>query len=304
MQQDEIYLIDMWRLLSRQRWWFLSVFVIVLALVAGYLVTAKRQWEVDAWVQVGQNGTAPVGQDPKLESLIRVMERLKTNGFKNEVLAGIGIPVKSPEARLYRRSMKLEAQPFANLMHITVRAYSAGDARQLAIATADHLRGIHKTLGIVPLATAQKRLQEIDGELDAALADRERLRAELGAGHGDGALASFSLAGTDAGIRELQQARGEIRTRLEGNYTFDTSMPWPVQVSDAPVVPMIPLVAGLGVLGGLLAGVLVSIAADARRRSTARPAEGTHWADNPYGGERDDYEARHGSADAARHTPA
>ncbi|MGN6481951.1 Wzz/FepE/Etk N-terminal domain-containing protein [Luteibacter sp.] len=299
MQQDEIYLIDMWRLLARQRWWFIGVFVAVLALVGGYLSLAKRQWEVDAWIQIGQIGAAPTGQDPKVESLLRVMERLKTDDFKNEVLSGVGIPLKSPEARVYRASMKLDPQPYANLLHVTIRAYSPEDARQLALATVQHLQAIHKTIGSVPLATAQKRLMEIDGELDAAIADRTRLRGEMGNSRGEGALASFSLAGTDAGIRDLQQARSEIRTRLEANYTFETSMPWPVHVSENPVAPMIPLVGGLGVLGGLFLGVLAAVAADALRRSTREPAAGTHWAGKRHGGERDEYEARHGSADAA-----
>ncbi|HEY4092987.1 MAG TPA: Wzz/FepE/Etk N-terminal domain-containing protein [Luteibacter sp.] len=299
MQQDEIYLIDMWRLLARQRWWFLGVFLLVLVVVGGYLATAKRQWEVDAWIQIGQMGAAPVGQDPKVESLLRVMERLKTDAFKDEVLSGIGIPLKGPEARLYRASMKLDPQPYANLLHVTIRAYSPGDARQLALATVDHLHAIHQVIGAVPLTTARQRLLEIDGELDAAMTDRTRLRGEADGTHAEGALASFSLAGTDAGIRDLQQARAEIRSRLEANYTFETSMPWPVRVSENPVAPMIPLIGGLGVLGGLFVGVLAAIAADARRRSTRGSVPGTHWAANRHGGERDDYEAQPGNADAA-----
>lgn len=298
MQQDEIYLIDVWRLIGRRRWWFTGVFALVVALAGGYLATAKRQWEVDAWIQIGQSGTAPTGQDPKVESLLRVMERLKTDGFKNEVLAGIGIPLKSPEARLYRASMKFDPQPYANLLHVTVRAYSPGDASQLALATFDRLHAIHQRLGAAPVETARRRLQEIDAELDAAQADRVGLRGEM-ASRSEGALASFSLAGTDAGIRDLQQARAEITTRLEANYTFDTAMPWPVHVSENPVSPIVPLVAGFGVLGGLFLGVLVAVAADAMRRSTREPASGTHWADHRHGGERDGYEARHGSADAA-----
>jgi hypothetical protein len=299
MQHDEVYLIDMWRLLRRQRWWFLGVFALVAIAVAGYLATAKRQWEVDAWVQIGQVGAAPVGQDPKVEPLLRVMERMKTDAFKNEVLAGIGIPPKAPAAQLYRGSFTMDPQPYANLLHITVRAYSPEDARQLALATVAHLHAIHQMIGAQPLAVARQRLAEIDAGLVAANADRDRLRAQLAGGHADGALASVSLAGTDQGIRELQQARGEISARLEQNYTYETSMPWPVHVSDYPVKPIVPLVAGLGVLGGLFLGALAAIAADARRRSTHAPASGTHWAGNRHGGEYDGHGARPGNADAA-----
>jgi hypothetical protein len=299
MEHDEVYLIDMWRLVRRQRWWFVGAFAIVLALVAGYLATAKRQWEVDAWIQIGQVGPTPTGQDPKVESLLRVMERLKTDAFKDEVLSGLGLPLKGPEASLYRGSLKLDPQPYANLLHITVRAYSPNDARQLALATVDRLHTIHRGIGAAPLRAAYQRLAEIDNELSSALADRARLRDETGAAHAEGALASFSLAGTDQGIRDLQQARNEISTRLEANYTFETTMPWPVHVSENPVAPMVPLVAGLGVLGGLFLGVLAAIAADARRRSTRAPVVGTHWAGNRHGGEHDEYTARPGSADAA-----
>ena len=296
MEQDEVYLIDMWRILRRQRWWFLGVFALVLALVAGYLATAKRQWEVDAWIQIGQVGSVPTGQDPKVESLLRVMERLKTDAFKDEVIAGLGLPLKGPEARLYRASMKLDPQPYANLLHVTVRSYSPNDARQLALATVDHLHAIHVGIGSALVTAGRERLAEIDSELNTALADRERLRAELGNTHGEGALASFSLAGTDEGIRDLQQSRNDISTRLAGNYTFETTMPWPIHVSENPVAPMIPLVAGLGVLGGLFLGGLAAIAADARRRSTRAPSTSTHWAAHRHGGEHDEYKARTGSA--------
>ncbi|WP_157006290.1 hypothetical protein [Luteibacter yeojuensis] len=299
MQHDEVYLIDMWRLLHRQRWWFLGMFALVATAVGAYLATANRQWEVDAWVQIGQVGAAPVGQDPKVEPLLRVIERMKTDAFKNDVLAGIGIPWDAPAARLYRGSFTMDPQPYANLLHITVRAYSPGDARQLALATVAHLRAIHDVIGAQPLAAARARLAEIEGDLAAATADRDRLRAQLAGGHADGALASVSLAGTDQGIRDLQQARNEIRARLAQNYTYETSMPWPVHVSDDPVKPIVPLVAGLGVLGGLFLGALAAIAADVRHRSTRAPASGTHWAGNRHGGEHDGHEARPGNADAA-----
>ncbi|QWT18890.1 hypothetical protein KPL74_14185 [Bacillus sp. NP157] len=299
MQQDEVYLIDMWRLVRRQRWWFVGTFLVIVALAAAYLATAKRQWEAEAWIQIGQVAAAPAGQDPKVEPLLRVMERMKTDTFRDDVVSAIGIPPKDRAARLYAASMKLDPEPYANLIHLQLRAYSAEDARQLALATLARLKAIHDALGKLPLSAAHQRLDEVDAELAQAMADRARLREAVNAGRGDAAVASLSLASTDEGIRNLQQARSDISARLADNYTFETSMPWPIHVSDDPVAPMVPLVAGLGVLGGLFMGALVAVAIDARQRSTLAPASGTHWVVDRHGGERDEPTARTGDADAA-----
>jgi len=58
-----------------------------------------------------------------------------------------------------------------------------------------------------------------------------------------------------------------VVARLSANYTFATSMPWPVYQPDHPVAPNRVLILGVGLLGGLGLGLFVAVALDARRRA-------------------------------------
>ena len=78
-------------------------------------------------------------------------------------------------------------------------------------------------------------------------------------------------------IRALQQAHSELLVRLAPNYTYETSMPWPIAVSAGRVFPNGTLTLGIGVVFGLFLGGIAAIARNAlRRRSTKVSPPGTH----------------------------
>jgi hypothetical protein len=270
MEQDEIYLIDMWRLLIRQWRWFVAVLVLVLAATFAYSHTAKPQWEATAWIQIAQIGAAPQGQDPKAEPLGRVIERLQTVAFQNDVLKSAGYAPATREAGLYRGSLKLDPQPYANLIKVSIRAYSPQQANLLATATVTQLQAIHQRIETLPMSLARGRLDEIQADLQTALADRERLLREVAPENKDGnaALAGVLLASRNEAIRDLQQTRSELIYRLSANYTYETSLPWPIYVPDRQAYPNPTLTWGIGILAGLFLGALAAILANLARRRT------------------------------------
>jgi hypothetical protein len=272
MQRDEIYLADLWRILVREWRSFAFVSLAVLALAVAYALLARPRWEAIAWVQVGQVATQPAGQDPRPEPFQRVIERLQTVAFQDEVLQSAGIALKSPEAGLYRKSLKIDPSFYAGLIKISVRAASPALARRLAQATVDRLHAIHERLLAVPLAQARARLGEVRADLREATATRDGLRAAAGSRDGTNAqgpalVAGLLLAGKETEVRELRQASEDLEARLGDNYTFATSMPWPIHQPEHPVAPNRVLIVGLGVLGGLGLGLFVAVAMDARRRA-------------------------------------
>ena len=271
MQRDEIYLVDLWRILVREWRGFAVAALAVLALAVAYALLAKPRWEAQAWVQVGQVATQPAGQDPRPEPFQRVIERLQTVAFQNEVLQSAGIALKSPEAGLYRGSLKVDPSPYAGLIKLSVRAASPALAQRLAQATVDQLHAIHERLLAVPLAQARTRLDDLQAELREATITRDGLRATAGRdganAQGPALAAGLLLAGKETEVRELRQSRDDLVARLAANYTFATSMPWPIYRPDHPVAPNRVLIVGLGVLGGLGLGLFVAVASDARRRA-------------------------------------
>lgn len=277
MDQQEIYLIDLWRILVREWRWFLGVALPLIVMTMAYVGSVRSQWEAEAWVQIGQVGAAPVGVDPKVEPLLRVIERVKTRDFQDQVTQALGIPADARQAALYRRSLRTEPEPYANLFRLFVRGYSPDEARTLANATVSRLQAIHARLGAAATAQATARMHELDDALRVATADRERLR-QAAAGK-DGALPGLLLADKDQDIRALQKDRAELAYRLIPNSTYATSMPLPVAVPQGRVYPNVPVVVGAGVLIALFLGGLAAVARDASRRaSTHSMRSGTHEA--------------------------
>ncbi|HVI56754.1 MAG TPA: Wzz/FepE/Etk N-terminal domain-containing protein [Luteibacter sp.] len=278
MEQDEIYLIDLWRIFCREWRWFVAVLVMVLGLTLAWVATARSQWEATAWIQIGQVGSSPVGQDPKAEPLLRVIARVQSVAFEDDVLRSLGLFPDSPEGRLFRRSLKTDPQPYANLFKLTLRAYSADQAKGLAKATLAALQTIHQRIDALPLKLARDRLDELESNLRVALADRDRLESSTNAADRTAAaLSGVLLASKNQDIRALQQARSELLVRLAPNYTYETSMPWPVYVPDTRAFPNHVLALGMGIVFGLFLGGVAAIARNAlRRRSTKAHPHGTH----------------------------
>lgn len=276
VERDDVYLIDMWRVLVREWKWFVAPLILVTALTFAYLHIVKPQWEATAWIQIGQVDTAPIGQDPKVEPMMRVIDRIQMIPFQNEVVRSVGLSPDSPEAALYRRGLKLEPLTYEGpLVKLRVLATSPGLARQLASATLAQLQTVHQKLESVSLQLAQERLDEVQTELQRATATRDALQAAtLHGGSSDSdkgtqasALTGVLLASRNQEIHDLQMARSDLVTRLSPAYTYATSLMWPVYVPDHPVFPNPVLILGAGILAAIFLGALAAICRNALRRT-------------------------------------
>ncbi len=272
---DEIYLIDMWRIVVREWRWFIGVGFVVLALTIAYLHHARSQWEATAWIQIGQVGTAPTGQDPHVEAFSRTVERLETRAFQDDVLKSMGVPVDAPEAKLFRGSMKIEQLAYANLVKLRVRGYSAEDAQQLATAAATVLHAAHAQIAAAPLAFVRDRLDAVDARLKDAEARRDRLLAGNTGRNDQVALTDLAVATSDQDIRALEQVRADLALRQLPNYTYETSLAWPVYVDKDRVFPNTLLTLGIGLLAAAFLASLAAVARHALRRSARDLAAGS-----------------------------
>ncbi|WP_017171267.1 Wzz/FepE/Etk N-terminal domain-containing protein, partial [Xanthomonas phaseoli] len=183
-QHDEIYLIDLWRILRREWRWAAAALLVVLGLTFAFTRLAKPQWEATAWIQVGEIGPTPAGRDPKVEPFQRVIDRMKTRLFQDAVLRQAQVPLDGRAAQLYRGSLKPDPDPYANLIGVTIRAESAQQARTLAMATVTQLRMLHGDTNAAALELARARLQGLSEDLRAATSNREQLQRQLQAGQG------------------------------------------------------------------------------------------------------------------------
>jgi len=276
MEQDEIYLIDLWRIFTRGWMWFVGVLILTLVCTYVFAHTVKRQWEATAWIRIGQVGQVPEGQDPKIEPLLRVIERLELVPFENGILQSAGYAHNSPVAKLYRKSLKLEPMPYAGpLIRLTVRAYSREQASELATATVKQLGAVHQSLEAALLQAARVRLTQLEDDLRTVEADRARLQRAAAGGASGGAsskdlqnpmLASLLLANKEEEIRSLRRGRIDLLERLGPTYTYQTSMMWPVYVPDKQAFPNPELTWGIGLLLGILLGAATAVVMVGKRR--------------------------------------
>lgn len=280
MEQDEIYLIDLWRTFSREWKWFMAVVVTVLVCTYAFAHLVKRQWEATVWIQIGQVGQVVSGQDPKVEPLQRVLERLQLVPFENDVLKSAGYAPDSSVAQLYRSSLKLDPLPYAGpLVRLSVRAYSRQQANELATATVTQLRAIHQRLEEIPLASARARLAQVEADLQAAEAERGRYRqAATPVNSGEAGnknpqnpmLVGMLLAGKNEEIRDLKQTHSDLIDHLSSANTYETSMVWPVYVPDRQAFPNPELTWEIGLMLGIVLGAFATVVRSIRRRSAQK----------------------------------
>ncbi|PKV11142.1 Wzz/FepE/Etk N-terminal domain-containing protein [Xanthomonas prunicola] len=271
-QHDEIYLIDLWRILRREWRWAAAALVVVLGLTFAFTRLAKPQWEANAWIQVGEIGPTPAGRDPKVEPFQRVIDRMKTRQFQDAVLRQAKVPLTSRAAQLYRGSLKPDPDPYANLIGVTVRAESPQQARMLAMATVRQLQTLHGDTNAAALALARTRLQGLSDDLRAATTNREQLQKQLQVAQGSSTatpaqvLAGVLLTDSNTTIRALKTERDDLVARLTARYTYQTSLAWPLYVPDRQAYPNAITAWAAGLLAGAGLGVLVAVLRNAVRR--------------------------------------
>ncbi|WP_407470654.1 Wzz/FepE/Etk N-terminal domain-containing protein [Xanthomonas campestris] len=276
--EDEIYLIDLWRILLREWRWALAALLVVLAITFAFTRVAKPQWEATAWIQVGEIGPTPAGRDPKVEPFQRVIDRMKTRLFQDAVLTHAGVPLKSRAAQLYRGSLKPDPDPYANLIGITIRAESVAQARTLATATVAQLQALHGQTNTAALALAKTRLRGLDEDLRVATASSAQLQQQLGNRQANGqatpaqVLAGVLLTDSNTTIRALKGERDDLVARLTERYTYQTSLAWPLYVPDHQAFPNAIMAWAAGILGGGALGVLAAVLRNAVRRRARKQA--------------------------------
>ncbi|MCD0246422.1 chain-length determining protein [Xanthomonas melonis] len=271
-QHDEIYLIDLWRILRREWRWALAALVVVLGITFAFLRVAQPQWEATAWIQVGEIGPTPAGRDPKVEPFQRVIDRMKTRLFQDAVLRQAGVPLRSRAAQMYRSSLKPDPDPYANLIGITIRAASQQQARALAEATLAQLQTLHGQTNAAALALARTRLQGLNEDLRVALLNRAQLQRQLQAADDAAAatpgqiLAGVLLTDSNTTIRAIKGERDDLVARLTARYTYQTSLAWPLYVPEQRAFPNAIIVWAVGLLAGAGLGVLMAVVRNAWRR--------------------------------------
>jgi capsular polysaccharide biosynthesis protein len=271
MNEDEIHLVDVARLLARQIKWLLGTLIVVVAGTLLLLFLMRPQWESTAFIRVGQIGQMMHAPDRAIEPVASMVERMRMVPFQNDVLSRIKIGSEDPAARLYRRSIRIEPVPGTDLVQVKVRGRNREEAGQFVQATVDHLRDIHGRMVELALAASRLLLDELTQDLQNAVAEQDRLQqmtlsgnhADAGESTADRALlANAAIGGKVPEIRDLRQRKLELEEELGPLHTYPTALFGEVFVPEEAAFPNKNLGLVLGVAAGLALGLVVAFVRD------------------------------------------
>ena len=268
LPDDEISLLDLWQTLVRRKWWVLGLPLLAVIAAAVAVTFMKPQWEATAAIRIGA-----VGQAAQLiEPPARVVERMKLKSFEDAVLAGLELSgQKTPEAKLFRSSLKVKALPNTDLIEIKVRGYSQESARRSADATVSYLHRIHNGMAAPTVQRMKQLLAQVEREIAQTKAEREKALKITGLNDKTNAEARFMenivlaniMIQRDSELRELEQTKMEYEEQLNPMRTYPTSYIEKISVSEEPVAPKKALMVLLAGVLGLFVGVMAAFLGNA-----------------------------------------
>ncbi|WP_426409057.1 Wzz/FepE/Etk N-terminal domain-containing protein [Bradyrhizobium ganzhouense] len=266
MTEDEVQLVEIFRVLARRKAWLFGVplAAMVCALIAVLLL--PQEWEALAVVRIGHTGQAQ--GDRLIEPVASSIERLQLRPFQDEILKALAQPVDGSGGKLYRRSITVTAVPGADdLVRIKVRGYTTGEARQLAQSNTDALIAIHRGMQQPAIDLMRSQLDQILG----ALQEASSIRSELGhnavarnteATAADALQINVVQSAMNTELNALRQIKLNVSERLSPVHTFPTALLDEVSVSDRAVFPNRLLIFALAGIVGLVLGILAALIRD------------------------------------------
>lgn len=265
---DEISLLDLWRILLRHKWWVLGAPLLAVIAAAVAVTFMKPQWEATAAIQIGAVGQA--GQ--VIEPPARVVARVNLKSFEDAVLARLGLSEqKTPEAALFRSSLKVKALPNTDLIEIKVRGYSQVSAKRSTEATVGYLQHIHNEMAAPTVQRMKQHSAKVEREIAQTRAELEKTlkitdlkdKAIAETRFMENIVLANIMVQRNSELRGLEQAKMEYEEQLNPTRTYPTSYIEKISLSENPVAPKKSLILMLAGMLGLFLGVVAAFLANA-----------------------------------------
>ncbi len=268
---DEISLFVLWQTLARRKWWVLGAPLLAVIAAAVAVTFMKPQWEATAAIQIGAVGQAgSAGQ--VIEPPARVVARVNLKSFEDAVLTSLGLSGQTtPEAKLFRSSLKVKALPKTDLIEIKARGYSRESAERFTEATVDYLHRIHQGMAAPTVQRMKQLLAQVEREIAQTKAEREKTLKITDLK--DKAISEAIFMGNivltnimiqrDNELRGFEQAKMGYEEQMDPMRTYPTSYIEKISVSEGPVAPKKSLILVLAGVMGLFLGVMAAFLGNA-----------------------------------------
>ncbi len=256
-----------------------------------YAFAAPKQWEASSLVRIGQMQYSADGAPVLVEPLAQVVARVESRPFEDQVLRATGQDLRdrsSPLIKLVRKTLTASIVPDTNLIALTVRGFSADQAKLIIGIVQKTLIDSHAKIVNSFLSDNRDKLTKIQSEvqsmnerskqLNAAAANAEataiattqegaaaRQMSKLPSGSNNVMLLGLLENNADA-QRSLLALEDSFQQRINPARTFVTVPVSGVSTPDHPSYPEPVAFALGGLFGGLLIGVGVAGLLHQRRK--------------------------------------
>lgn len=258
---DEINLIDLWRVLGRRKALVLVMPVLSLLVAAIYLLIAPAVFESRAVIQVGQ-----VGQVGQVEAAAVLVQRLKEQYRVDD---------KDPTPEIPRvTEISLDKKGPGNVVTLLAQDHSAEGAQKLLAQAVQALLAEHAKLYNQAMNIWRQRLQFLAKQIQTLNGHIEKLNARIDAMRKQDAAQAAILAiergklltealGLEAGYTALQLAMSDIQSQPT-KLLRESTLPDRQTKPKPKLVLVLALV--LGFMLGIIAAFIAEFLAKARQQ--------------------------------------
>lgn len=256
---DEISLIDIFRVLKRYKWLLLAAPLFASSVALIMVRQMPSVWEGSALVLIGQVGQ--IGQN--IEPPARAVERMTNPSFMHEVAdsGNFGTEDKSSVFLLYEESFKAKQLPNTDLIELKVRGYSREGVQALLMANVSGLRQIHDELIKPSVQNSKKNLALADRAINDVKNTMDWMQKRMMSGRVNSTEAvpyAMLLQQKSSELQALEQRKISIEEQLSPARTYPTSLVGKIYTSNKPVSPKKGLIIAMAALLGLLVAILLA----------------------------------------------
>lgn len=264
--------------LRKGKYWLALGAVVGGAIGYGAAFFVRPQWEATLVLQIGQIAGEAGANGAALEPPGRVVDRMRSRPFLEAVIGRLALPNSpsqpSAEADLILKSAGVSQMRDSDLLQVSVRGYSEGQAAQFARGFEDELTRTHLAIAKPTIDRLKADQTAIDESLSAEQGRRaelqklaqEQFRGDVGRRFSESVLLSQLVAQSEVTLRQLEQRKRALKEQLDPARTFGTHSLGVPDVSRKPVFPRKSAFAAAGILAGLVVSLALSLSQWSKRK--------------------------------------
>jgi len=263
---DEISLVDLWRVLARRRFWILGTFLVVMVLGGIWLLFQTPTHEARASVEIG---TVAKTVAEKAQPSIVISSKAKRG--QGEIPSQPPVePLENPGAVADRIRYTQTAGPSVlhsveqekRVITLTARSPTPEGATELLREIVDRLQSRHGEYIKAFRSELQERISRISQRISFIGEQQGRFEAKLGELDSNTSAAIGALLTLEQRLfnqlPRLEERQAELQGQLSQRLTQPTEVISEPTASSSPVEPKTRLVLALAAVLGLMLGVFVA----------------------------------------------